>query len=349
VCLFPRRLPNRKYIKNQKNGGVIPPIPDERVRYVNIGCENCIECRKKKARAWKVRMMEDIKINKNAKFVTFTFSNEKLKELYEMKASKRNKDISHLKGYDLDNALAKRGVKLFLERYRKEHKVSLRHWLVTELGHQGTENIHLHGIVWADDMNSVEKHWGCFIWKGYEIRGKLQNYVNEKTINYIVGYVSKIDPKHKHYKSIVLCSPGIGKNYIDSVNCKNNKYNGLKTDQSYTTRTGNKLNLPAYWRNKIYSDEERERMWIDSLDSGKVYIMGETTKAGEEEEKLRKYYQKINARLGYRGYTNNKDELEHENKIRELLLEKRLRDLPRAPPSGGPSPGGQDLDIIRET
>ena len=51
MCLYPRLIENRKYRANGKNGGVIPAIVDHRTRYVPIGCEVCIECRKQKARA----------------------------------------------------------------------------------------------------------------------------------------------------------------------------------------------------------------------------------------------------------------------------------------------------------
>ena len=59
MCLYPRLIQNKKYIAN-KNGGVIPPVSDNRVRFVPIGCGKCIECRKQKKREWQVRMLEDI-------------------------------------------------------------------------------------------------------------------------------------------------------------------------------------------------------------------------------------------------------------------------------------------------
>ena len=83
-------IKNRKYVANKKNGGLIPPIPDERVKWVAIGCQQCIECRKQKAREWQIRLQEDLKHNTNAKFITLTFSNEsilKLKEKIDKKLS----------------------------------------------------------------------------------------------------------------------------------------------------------------------------------------------------------------------------------------------------------------------
>ena len=143
MCLYPRLIKNRKYTSNKKNGGNIPPILDDRVKYVPVGCGNCIECRKQKAREWNVRLLEDIKTHRNGKFITLTFSDKAYADLAEVYKNK-------LDGYNLDNAIATLATRRILERYRKKYKKTIRHWLVTELGHNGTENIHLHGIIWTD-------------------------------------------------------------------------------------------------------------------------------------------------------------------------------------------------------
>ena len=83
MCLYPTLIKNRKYVANKKNGGIPPPVPDERVKWVAVGCQQCIECRGQKAREWQVRLEEDIKHNKNGKFITFTFSNEAILHLKE--------------------------------------------------------------------------------------------------------------------------------------------------------------------------------------------------------------------------------------------------------------------------
>lgn len=187
MCLYPRLIINAKYTPNKKNGGHVPPINDERVKWVPVGCQNCIECRKKKAREWQARLTEDIKTHRNGHFVTLTFSNESLLELAE---GIRNTPMTD----DMDNAIATRAVRLFLERWRKEHKKSVRHWLITELGHNGTERIHLHGIIWTDEIEKLARIWKYgWVWIG--------DYVGTRTVNYIIKYVTKVDEKHKYYKS----------------------------------------------------------------------------------------------------------------------------------------------------
>jgi len=116
MCLYPKLIQNRKYIANKKNGGNIPAVLDNRVLYVPVGCGECMECKKQKSRDWQVRLLEDIRHNKNGIFVTLTLSNESIREL--------GKDII-LEGYDRDNEIAKIATRRFLERWRKKHKKSV--------------------------------------------------------------------------------------------------------------------------------------------------------------------------------------------------------------------------------
>lgn len=300
---------------SKKNGGIVPPVTDERVRYVPVGCGKCMECKKQKSRNWQVRLHEEVRQNKNGKFVTLTFSNESIAEL--------RKTIKGLKGYELDNEIATKATRRFLERWRKKHGRSVRHWLVTELGQTGTENIHLHGIIWTDKpTEDIEERWGYgHVWIG--------DYVNEKTINYIVKYINKTDVLHKEYNSKILTSAGIGRGYIERQDAKYNKYKeDGETKETYTTRTGLKIALPIYYRNQIYNDEEKEKLWIKKLDQQKRYVGGEEVCIKDGEEKyyqILEYYRKINQRLGYGNNKIDWDKRKYENERRNLNIKKRIQ------------------------
>lgn len=296
MCLYPRTMLNKKYTANKKNKGVIPPILDIRTKYVEVGCGNCIMCRKKKSREWMVRLMEDIKENKNGKFVTLTFSDEAIRNLDEQIEDKE------LDGWERDNEIAKLAVKRFLERWRKHHGKSIRHWLVTELGHNGTNNIHLHGIVWTDEkIEEIRKQWGYgYIYPRTDEEEKA-NYVSSRTVNYMMKYVSKSDEYNKTYKSVVLTSPGIGKVYLKSPNSSVNKYKEEKTVDTYRTESGHKIAMPTYWRTKLYTDEQREKMWLNKME-GDRFIAGERVGKNATEQQINelyKWHRKINIELGY--------------------------------------------------
>lgn len=309
MCYYPKLIRNKKYTSNKKNQGNIPVIKDERVLYVSVGCGRCEMCLKKKARGWTVRLLNEIKYNKTAKFITLTFSEKKLNEL----SNKYNVTES--------NALATLAMRHFLERWRKKYGKSVKHWFTTELGHQNTERIHLHGILWTDktDKEIVERWQNGFIWVG--------DYVTEKTVNYIMKYVTKIDNDHKNFIPKILCSSGLGKNYINSLNMERNKYRGLETDESYVLTNGYKTNIPIYYRNKLYTESQREKLWIKKLDENILYLNGDKYNLNIEEEKLR-YYQDLeflqreNIR---RGYGDDSDEWKRENYNATLTMLNKLK------------------------
>ena len=292
MCLYPRLIYNKRYTANKKNGGIIPPVPDNRVLWTPIGCGVCIECKTQKCNGWRIRLMEELDSNSQCKFVTLTFSTESLQKL------KTHEKCRKLEGYQLDNQIATVATRLFLERYRKEHKKSLRHWLITELGDGHSEHMHMHGIVWSTDLDNIDKHWQYgHVWKGYKNDwGQYQNYVNEKTINYIVKYVIKQDTEHLNYTPIILASPGIGRDYKNKNH--NNKYKGKETQEYYRTKQGYKIGLPTYYRNHIYTEKEKEQLWINKLDKGTRYVCGE--KVIGDYNNLVEYHRKRTLSLGYR-------------------------------------------------
>lgn len=262
--------------------------------------------------------MEDIKVNTNGKFVTLTFSNEAYTEL--------SGEFS-IKGYELDNAVCKLAMRRFLERWRKKYGKSVRHWFATELGHQGTENVHLHGILWTDNINELASIWQYgFVWKGKMKNYVLQNYVNEKTVSYITKYMLKTDEQHKYYRPIVLCSPGIGKNYLDSYNNGLNKYKGSETKETYTADNGKEINLPIYWRNGTYTDAEREELWLIKLDKNERWIGGDKVAANDMEAvgKTLEYWQRKNEEMGY-GSPKNWKAKEYERERRIIMQEMRKK------------------------
>lgn len=335
MCLHSKLIENRKYTATKKNGGIVPPlplinfngkmIPDERVKWVPVPCGKCMECTKKKSREWSIRLQEEIKTEENGIFVTLTFSDESIAEI--------SKDINGLKGYDLDNEIATIATRRFLERWRKKYKKSVRHWLVTELGHNGTENIHMHGFIWVNNMNKkdarneIEKIWK-YGWIYPQEKDLSKNYVSERTINYSVKYINKIDEKHKEYKPKVLTSAGIGSNYLKRSDAEKNKYAGKgKTREYYKTKQGKKVGLTTYYRNNIYTEQEKEKLWQEKLDSNTRYIAGEKVDVSKNDKtynKLLRYYQNKNRELGYGNEEKNWERKRYEESQRNLRHKQRV-------------------------
>ena len=108
-------------------------------------------------------------------------------------------------------------------------------------------------------------------------------------------YMLKVDAKHPEFKQIVLSSKGIGSGYMDRLDYLWQKQNYKNINvATYTFRNGTKMSMPKYYKDKIFTEKEREKMWINNLNRGLLWIYGEKVKADDwgAIDNLRSYWQK---------------------------------------------------------
>lgn len=295
MCLYPILIKNPKYLPNKKNGYCPPKLKDERVKYVPIGCGHCMECRRQRANGWRIRLTREMQNNPmKAYFVTLTFSNESIQELQATMQEKKEEETA-----GNDSACAIVAIRRWRERYRKKYKKSIRHWFVTERGPNETHRLHLHGIIWTDKpIDKIMESWKY----GFTFTGL---YCNIKTINYIVKYVMKIDNANPDFEGRILVSPGIGDhNFKKSSQGTSCKFRGRKTEERYRLPNGSYTGMPIYLRNKIYTEKQRELLWIYRLDKQERWVNGiQVDVSTEKGEKyyydLLAYQQQYNINLGF--------------------------------------------------
>lgn len=307
MCLYSKDIINPRYKPNKKNGGNVPAVSDYRKYMIPVACGKCIECKKRKARDWNIRLIEDLKEHKNGHFVTLTYDRKHLKK-YKDRARKKAKDLGinfKKNAYWLDNEIARDSVRHFLERYRKKNKKSIRHWLITELGTKKTNRLHIHGFLWfgsevdhktrldykfRSDMNKeIYKYWQ---------NGKVDvgySY-NRQCIKYTTKYLHKSNPTYPNYTPKLMISAGIGKHYIKNLYGKKYDY--------YVSDSGHKMSLPLYYRNAIFNEDERNDMWSEKLDLDVRYVMKSKIENFSQNKDryydLLDYWRKENERLGYK-------------------------------------------------
>jgi hypothetical protein len=328
-CLYPIHMLNPKYIGNRKNGGNVPIPLHPSLKHISVPCGNCFSCRKKRANDWSQRLREHIKHNANGKVVNLTLSNESFAEL-DLRIPEA------IRGYKRENEIIKLAIKLFLDRWKFHHKgKSLNHWFITELGGTNTERIHIHGFVWTNETKEkIDKIWSY----GYTRINDHTNggYLNEASIGYAVKYVHKVDVIHKTYKSIVLASPGIGKNYIISHNASLNLFKGEETQETYISRTGAKTFLCPYYRKYLLTPEQGEQLRVIKDEKKIKYIAGSAIDVSTSEglkryENTREVYREKSQRLGFG--TNKKDKglMAYEEERREELRLKNIQNSKSTP------------------
>jgi len=285
ACLHPVCIPKKEYPWKDK---MIVNSADQ-VHYTRlVPCGHCIECLRTKSKNWRLRLFEEYKHVGDAKFVTLTFAPdqyEKLKSdvlsgpdvvnrrLYDKSVSepvylgtvphlrvksrrfslKKEYDYKPLIGKYLDKQIARLAIRRFLERYRKKYGVSLRHWLITDYGHRGTERLHLHGIVFDARCTTVRSHRTLIKFEEFRdlwMYGHIWlGWCTDRSINYITNYITKIQDAK------VFVSPGLGKSYLTEQVIR--FYKQTLSPWMHTQYMCGKHLLPRYYMLKIYKWYER--------------------------------------------------------------------------------------------
>lgn len=209
--------------------------------------------------------------------VTLTFSDESLKRL--------PKDI---------HKCTQKAIELFRKRWWAEKKKAIRYWLINEMGHESTERLHLHGVVWEKDLQDIERIWGY----GFVTIEAVSDY------GYFLKYVNKVDQRHPGFFPKIHCSPGLGKGFTKSETFKQYKKEGVNSKNYIRLSNGKKIDIPIYYRNKLFHRKEREEKWLQLLNQQKRYVRGvefdiSTPEGMEAVDRALQQAQKETEALGY--------------------------------------------------
>ena len=80
MCLYPKLIRNPKYKSSKKRGYYVPKMHNKRTEYVPVACGKCFECRKKRAREWRIRLAEELR-HDNAYFITLTINDQESEKI----------------------------------------------------------------------------------------------------------------------------------------------------------------------------------------------------------------------------------------------------------------------------
>lgn len=259
-------------------------------------CGQCIPCRLNYARQWSIRIMDEAKMSKKSCFLTLTY------------------DEDHLPA---DRSICKREVQLFLKRLRKSvYPMKVRYFASGEYGEHYARP-HYHLALFGIDVDSP-----VFLNRSYNHKRKVfyaqmaewpngfvaVGHLTIDSANYIAGYmVKKIKGKDAkaHYKELgiepefALMSrrPGIGQMFLS-------KYGDHIHDTDFVVVKGKKAPLPRYYRNKLFTDQERQDKALqEALEAYRRFVAkGLSAFSGEyispelEQERCDQFVRNFNAR-----------------------------------------------------
>ena len=111
----------------------------------------------------------------------------------------------------------------------------------------------------------------------------------------------------------VLCSPGLGAGYIKRIG-ERHKWKGKETKEDYYTKQGTLVALPRYYKYKLFTEEQREQLWIYKEESGEKYVGNFKIKVKDEESE--EYYNTLKKEHNADGIKTHKDD------IKEIIIKK---------------------------
>lgn len=206
-----------------------------------VPCGKCPACVARRTSSWSFRLTKEAENSKSAHFITITY------------------DTQHVhitsRGF---LTVDKNDVQLFLKRLRKDPRnrdVRIKYYLAAEYGGK-TNRPHYHAIIFNADIGTIQKAWG----KGSIHYGTVEG----ASIGYTLKYISKPKqvPKHSNddrTPEFALMSKGLGESYITPKIIRYHTDPRASDDRMFITiPDGKKISMPRYYKDKIYTDEQRK-------------------------------------------------------------------------------------------
>lgn len=224
----------------EKNVKVPTPVP----------CGRCPNCITRRVQGWAFRIEYEMKRCYSAVFITLTYDtlHVPIKPSGYMSLSK--KDIQ-LFIKQLRNLHRK---KPLYDTYEKKHvRPKIIYYAAGEYGPK-TNRPHYHIILLNSRLDLIQPAWN----KGEIHYGET---VAGNSIGYAMKYISKPSriPLHEgddRQPEFSLMSKKIGSNYINEKTIKYHTQH-LAFNSYLTTPEGNKISMPRYYRDKIYTEEQK--------------------------------------------------------------------------------------------
>lgn len=238
-------------------------------RYVDsvgslVPCGKCVPCLINRRDSWSFRMLNESKVSKDTWFLTLTYNDESV-------------PLVDIDGVGSVPVLCKRDAQLFMKRLRYFLTgVKVRFYLCGEYGTK-TLRPHYHAILFCDtyvtDMYmAVHKAWISGFCKVSRCSPAHFDYCAKYCV------MPSVLPEYLRsacWKPFSLSSrrPGIGSGYINDENVL--RYYRSTLNSYVTHRGGYKQNLPRYYKDAIFSKEDKQILKDRSYEYSQMKLRNE--------------------------------------------------------------------------
>jgi len=206
--------------------------------HIPVPCGKCPNCVSRRVSAWSFRLMQEDKISLMSNFITLTYDTKSV-------------PISRA-GF---MSISKRDIQLFFKRLRKSNEAKIKYFCAGEYGTK-TGRPHYHIILFNARVETIQEAW--------PLGGIHYGTVSGASVGYTLKYISKPGriPEHKNddrQPEFRLMSKGLGASYVNEKIRQWHKAS-LENRVYVNLEDGKKASMPRYYKDKIYSENERKRI-----------------------------------------------------------------------------------------
>lgn len=239
---------------------------------ISVPCGKCVSCYSKRRSEWSFRLLQELKNAETAYFVTLTYDPE---------------NIPVVEG---NQSLSKIDVQLFLKRLRQsvvkvDKSIRIRYFLSGEYGNE-TGRPHYHMVIfnlpYIKTVAETKMLMQEFIQRDWKLGLCHVGSVTEASIMYTTKYMLKgsFVPEGVEEPFSLMSrggrnGHGLGYEYIKRMADWHRNPDG--EDRNYSMKSGKKVGLPRFYRDKIFTKQEIEniniktREAIDQKENEKLY------------------------------------------------------------------------------
>lgn len=203
-----------------------------------LPCGKCPACVSRRTSGWAFRLMQEERNSSSALFITLTYNSNHIPIT----------DNHYL-------SLSKRDLTLFFKRLRKHNCEQIKYYAVGEYG-ENTKRPHYHIILFNCVVDTISKSW--------ELGNVHYGNVTNASVAYNLKYIQKLH-KNKMAKGddrqpeFATMSKRLGKEYITKNMIAWHKAD-LTTRMYCNLPGGKKIAMPRYYKDQIYTDQERKKV-----------------------------------------------------------------------------------------
>lgn len=227
-------------------------------------CGKCAICLVNKQQDWAFRLYQEQKVSNSAHFLTLTYDEECLPfGDTEPTLDKRDTQLFIKRLRDSQfKLMAKRHKKNFLREFNELELKTIRYYLVGEYGPE-TNRPHYHAIMFnliPEIITKINDIWQNGHVKVGECNPTTIDYVTKYCISTKTGDQERFNGKAKEFATMSR-RPGLGDNFVKTTQ----QYYADNQKMSIRNHKGNTKRMPQFYKQKLFSESDREDIQSKSL------------------------------------------------------------------------------------